>query len=439
MKKSYIFLFIIFIFIISCGNKVTVPNDGSIIYYDPNNTITKTYPYNLYDGITGTFVDAEGAFKKIAESANAIIYVEESYIDKGITKEGVTSFLREFENYLPREIEIYGEIPDFDGNGKVIFLMADLNTNATTTGLGGYFQGADLIYGKEGVPGEYLHVNLPVSDITLGIMMHELQHLINAYNNLMQGKSMDIWLNEALSESTSLIFSEPIAKEREDIFNKSTYYSFYTWNLAYSSTSGIVPVGGDGNILMSYASSSMFMKWLDSKTGGNQEIYKEIAHSPSAPTSEQRLMNVLSKHGFANDMDTVLLDWIADINNGVVPGIKPAAIDPTDPKFNINGKIPLLPKSLVVYSTADNPQITTSGKLLTRQLGQTGLSAVINTSVNQESYEGIAAAADVENLTIKKAANLNSSIKYQRFNLQDRGYFIDKVITEEDEKNIKKQ
>ncbi|MEI0558299.1 hypothetical protein [Brachyspira intermedia] len=442
MKKSYIFLFIIFIFIISCGNKVTAPSVSDITYYDPNEAIIKTYTYNIKDNKDQSMIAKEGAFKKIAESANAIIYVEESQIDKGITKAGVISFLREFENYLPREIEIYGEIPDFDGNGKVIFLMADLNTNATTSELGGYFQPSDLLYGKNGAAGEYLHVNLPVSDITLGIMMHELQHLINAYNNLMQGKSMDIWLNEALSESTSLIFSEPIAKEREDIFNKSTYYSFYTWNLAYSSTSGIVPVGGDGNILMSYASSSMFMKWLDSKTGGNQEIYKEIAHSPSAPTSEQRLMNVLSKHGFANDMDTVLLDWIADINNGVVPGIKPAAIDPTDPKFNINGKIPLLPKSLVVYSTADNPQITTSGRLETRPLGQTGLSVVINNSENQGQNLAVAVIADkanVEELTIKKAANLNSSIKYQRFNLQDRGYFIDKVITEEDEKNIKKQ
>ncbi|MEI0447336.1 hypothetical protein R4J03_09775 [Brachyspira intermedia] len=430
MKKSHIFLFIIFMFIISCGNKVTAPSVSDITYYDPNNTIIKTYTYNIKDNKDQSMIAKEGAFKKIAESANAIIYVEESQIDKGITKAGIISFLRKFENYLPREIEIYGQFPDIDGNGKVIFLMADLNTNVTTSGLGGYFQPSDLMNGKNGAPGEYLHVNLPVSDMTLGIMMHELQHLINAYNNLMQGKSMDIWLNEALSESTSLIFSEPIAKEREYIFNTSHYYSFYTWDLAYRSTSGIVPVGGDGNILMSYASSSMFMKWLDSKTGGKQEIYKEIAHSPSAPTSEQRLMNVLSKHGFANDMDTVLLDWIADINNGAVPGLKLSAIDPTDPKFNINGKIPLLPKSLVVYSTADNPQITTGGRLETRQLGQTELSVVINNSENQGQnwVAVIADKANVEELTIKKAANLNSSIKYQRFNLQDREYFIDKVI-----------
>ena len=438
MKKIYTFLFIIFMFIISCGNKVTSPNDGTITYYDPNNAIVKTYTYNINDAAIGGMVAAEGAFKKIAESANAIIYVEESQIDKGITKMDILSFLREFENYVPKEIEIYGEIPDFDGNGKVIFLMANLNTNATTSITGGYFNSADIIYGKAGVPGEYLHIHVPTSENTIGLMMHELQHLINFYNNAMKmGKEMDIWLNEALSESTSHIFSKPMAEQREYIFNTSTYYSFYTWNLAYSSTSGIVPVGGDGNILMSYASSSMFMKWLDIKTGGKQEIYKEIAHSDPSLTGEERLMNVLSKYNLGNDINEVLLNWIEAINNGDITGLKLSAIDPDDPKFNINGSIPLLPKSLVLYSTANNTQITTGGKLLTRDLGQTGLSAVINTSVNKTA--GIALAADVENLTIKKAANLNSSIKYQRFNLQDREYFIDKVITEEDEKNIKKQ
>ena len=49
MKKSHIFLFIIFMFIISCGNKVTAPSVSDITYYDPNEAIIKTYPYNLYD------------------------------------------------------------------------------------------------------------------------------------------------------------------------------------------------------------------------------------------------------------------------------------------------------------------------------------------------------------------------------------------------------
>ena len=88
MKKSHIFLFIIFMFIISCGNKVTAPSVSDITYYDPNNTIIKTYTYNIKDNKDQSMIAKEGAFKKIAESANAIIYVEESQIDKGITKAG---------------------------------------------------------------------------------------------------------------------------------------------------------------------------------------------------------------------------------------------------------------------------------------------------------------------------------------------------------------
>lgn len=422
MKKIYTFLFIIFMFIISCGNKVTSPNDGTITYYDPNNAIVKTYTYNINDAAIGGMVAAEGAFKKIAESANAIIYVEESQIDKGITKMDILSFLREFENYVPKEIEIYGEIPDFDGNGKVIFLMANLNTNATTSIMGGYFSSSDLIYGKAGVPGEYLHINVPTSESTIGLMMHELQHLINYYNNAMQGKAMDIWLNEALSESTSHMFSATLTDERKNLFINYPYYSFYSWYLMYTDRSFVFT---PNHVLISYASSSMFMKWLDSQTGGKQEIYKEIAHSDLSLTTEERLLNITSKYSLGSDMNTVLLNWIEGINNGDIQGLTIGAIDPTDKNFNQNGSIPLLPKSLVVYSTANNN--ISGDKLSTRQLGQTGLSVVINTSVNNQKV-GFANKEDVVNIAINKAANLNSSIKYQKSNLTDRVFHIDKVI-----------
>ncbi|WP_041177132.1 hypothetical protein [Brachyspira intermedia] len=422
MKKSYIFLFIIFMFIASCGNKVTAPSVSDITYYEPNNAIRKTYYYKINDGKTDAMIAVEGTFKKLAESANAIIYVEESQIDKGITKGDILSFLREFENYIPKEIEIYGEIPDFDGNGKVIFLMANLNTNITTSITGGYFSANDLIYGKSGVPGEYLHINVPTSESTIGLMMHELQHLINYYNNAMlKNKAMDIWLNESLSESTSHLFSSTLTDSRINFFINNPYYSFYSWYFMYTDWSFVFT---PGHVLLSYASSSMFMKWLDARTGGNFNIYKEIAHSDPSLTSEQRLLNITSKYGLGNDMDTVLLNWIEGVSKNEVQGLNIAPIDPTDKNFNQNGSIPLLPKSLVVYSTANNN--ISGNKLLTRQLGQTGLSVVINNSVNTTA--GLANKEDVVNLTIKKADNLNSSIKYQRANLTDELFYIDKVI-----------
>lgn len=322
---------------------------------------------------------------------------------------------------------LHGSPSDLDQNGKIIFLIASLNTNGAGA-IGGYFNSEDLIYGKDNVKGEYLHVDTDTSDenYIFGVMMHELQHLINYYNNAMlKNKAMDIWLNESLSESTSHLFSSTLTDSRINFFINNPYYSFYSWYFMYTDRSFVFT---PGHVLLSYASSSMFMKWLDARTGGNFNIYKEIAHSDPSLTSEQRLLNITSKYALGNDMDTVLLNWIEGVSKNEVQGLNIAPIDPTDKNFNQNGSIPLLPKSLVVYSTANNN--ISGNKLLTRQLGQTELSVVINNSENQGQnwVAVIADKANVEELTIKKAANLNSSIKYQRANLTDELFYIDKVI-----------
>ncbi|MBW5411079.1 hypothetical protein E6A50_11960, partial [Brachyspira hampsonii] len=153
--------------------------------------------------------------------------------------------------------------------------MASLNTNSKQGGLslGGYFSQRDLIVGKNGVRGEYLYVDA-FWDISLilGVMMHELQHLINYNVNVLNnGKEMDIWLNESLSESTSHIFSPSMVERRVAAFNKIAYYSFYSWHLKYTDNSNIF---ARNLSVASYANGSMFMKWLDTKTGGDQKIYK---------------------------------------------------------------------------------------------------------------------------------------------------------------------
>ena len=189
MKRNYIFLFIIFMFIASCGNKITGPSENidGIAYYDPSNAETKEYNFIRIDP-KGAYIDTRSMFKKLAVSKNAIIYLEEGHNE--ITKNTIISFVKKFEEYYPKEIEIYGNPSDLDLNGKIIFLMGNLNTNQTKEkpGIGGYFYGYDLIYGKDNVKGEYLHVDPSVADenYTLGIMMHELQHLINYYNNARQ-------------------------------------------------------------------------------------------------------------------------------------------------------------------------------------------------------------------------------------------------------------
>ncbi|MBW5411427.1 hypothetical protein E6A50_13790, partial [Brachyspira hampsonii] len=79
-------------------------------------------------------------------------------------------------------------------------------------------------------------------------------------------KEMDIWLDEALSESTSYLFSEYITKSREEDFVNTPYYSFYSWNMQLNNGNDIF---GSSGIFISYSSASIFMNWLNTKTGGN--------------------------------------------------------------------------------------------------------------------------------------------------------------------------
>ena len=56
-------------------------------------------------------------------------------------------------------------------------------------------------------------------------MLHEFQHLINAsVNQINGGKAMDLWLNEALSESTSVLFA---------IYGKNKMYLSHSYSILH--------------------------------------------------------------------------------------------------------------------------------------------------------------------------------------------------------------
>ncbi|PTY41413.1 hypothetical protein [Brachyspira hampsonii] len=430
MKNIYLFLLIVSIFIVSCANKITAPSESNgIIYYDYDTAETKKYSIMKNDNNTYTYITVKSTFRKLAESKNTIIYVEDG---QDITRDYIMNFINKFEEYYPKEVEIYGEPSDIDGNGKIIFLMASLNTNKKTNehSFGGYFAPSDLLYGKNGERGEYLHVDIEDSIYSVvGIMMHELQHLINYNMNAINGnKSMDIWLNEALSESTSHLFSKDIVKSRGEDFVETPYYSFYSWYMQSNNGNNIF---GEISFIISYSSASVFMNWLNNKTGGNYNIYKEIAHSSSSLTSEERLTGITSKYGLGDNMDDVMLNWIDGLSKGDLPGISISAINPSDPNISQNGSVPLLPKSVIVYNTSSIP---TDSKIKTIQLsgeGWNGFSAVVNTSENKKA--GYADEADIVRLNLPQVNGLSSSMKYKSLDLDLlKGYrFIDKVFSKD--------
>lgn len=416
MKNIYIFLFTIFMFIISCNKPTTSPTGISsevingITYYDPATAETKEYGFIKMDDITFNQFSVKSTFKKIAESENAILYLENG---QNKSKDDIIYFLTRFEENYPKEVELYGKPSDLDQNGKIIFLMASLNDNMQQghPSTGGYFNRLDLDPGKNGVKTEVLYVEVSwTTDQVIGTMMHELQHLINYNVNVFgKNKAMDIWLNEALSESTSHLFSQSMTAERKDMLNKTPYYSFYSWNFKYNTGGNIFDTKA---ILMSYASSSMFMMWLNNKTGGNYNIYKEIAHSDPSLTSEQRLLNITSKNGLGDNMDDLMLNWVDGLSKGEVEGVNIAAIDPNSQDVSINGNIALVPKALVVYDTAALQNIDKTKTIALNGQNWNGYSAIINTANN--ATVGVVDKANIIELNLLQAKNgLESSAKYK--------------------------
>ena len=212
MKKLlFICLSIFTVFIVSCGNKVTEPMEA-IVYYDVNNA--ETAKFNIYvftyDLNKPEIVKGE-EFKKIAESSHAIVYIQSG---QSVDMSNVKKFFSKFEENYDEEIRIYGEPISFPSinNDKVVFLIYNFFTK-TDLGGAGFSNPYDLYdnHAETINHGKYLYIHtkyLEKPDMVAATMFHEFQHLINASVNIIKGgKAMDLWLNEALSESTSVLFN----------------------------------------------------------------------------------------------------------------------------------------------------------------------------------------------------------------------------------------
>ena len=280
MKKLlFIYLSIFTVFILSCGNKVTEPMEA-IFYYDVNNTETDKFNIMTLNKEGKQVVVNDVEFKKIAESSHAIVYVQSG---QSFDMNNVRNLFTKFEADYDEELRIYGEPISFPtiNNDKLVFLIYAFYPESEGE-FAGFFNPSDFYDNKPDTlnKGKYMYINITTisnPDEIVGTMFHEFQHLINASVNIINDRrTMDLWLNEALSESTSVLFAPSIAYERSSAFILIPYYSFYSWN--------INEIYGDPNMIdLSYSSSSVFMKWILEK--GGKEAIENIAHSsPSLDT-----------------------------------------------------------------------------------------------------------------------------------------------------------
>lgn len=246
---------------------------------------------------------------KVEETANLIIYAESGY---SINYNYVIYVAKKFEDNYSKMINIYGNHTDVDKNGKIIILFQKINANISGNSIVmGYFLPNDLIYGDfNNAEILYMDINLLNKNHQLiaGTVLHEFQHLINFNVNYIQkGKDMSLWLNESLSESTSILFDSYMTRNRIEEFNNINYYCFYTWDLPFYP-----------NMFVNYPSASVFMNWLYQKNNRNESVFRNIAHS----SESEDYKKVLGAAGYGNNWEGLLINWIDGIKKGQVNGAK---------------------------------------------------------------------------------------------------------------------
>ena len=184
----------------------------------------------------------------------------------------------------------------------------------------------------------------------------------------------------------------------------------------------------------SYAPVSIFMKWLDTKTGNNQEIYKKIAFSTIAD-NEQRLLECVKELNpdLGSDMDTLLINWIKGIHNGDIKDIPApntpnisalaSASDKVYNEFIKNGQTQLLPRALIVCSEQDANKITDPN--IKRDTLPNGNYIILNTRKNASA--GYVSLSDIIPISLTRTAARNNNVS--ELTMFKKDYFTDIVIT----------
>ena len=324
-------------------------------------------------------------------SDNLAIYLQNG---KNISAYALNKLAQEFDCYYTSMTNIYGTHSDIDANGKIIILLMDINkTKGGSSQVLGYFNPSDM-HGNN--KGEILYMDISNAnnntDKAIGTIIHEFQHLIN-YSYVISGErnEMSSWLNEALSESTSILFNKTTAESRIEEFNKKNYYCFYTWNTSNISNNG------KNNTHVNYPSASVFMNWLYQKNGSNDSIFKTIASSKELGDYNKVLSAAKGISGYSvSSWDGLLLDWMSEI---VTNGSNWTTTN--KPTNNCaSGDVSLYPGAMIVCDSCSNSG--TSANIVTTNINNGKSKTII---LNKDTTLGKGATSVKVSVTSSQASS----------------------------------
>lgn len=317
--------------------------------------------------------------------------------------------------FYDAEIELFGEPPDVDNNGKIFILMMDIQDeyDPETGGnyVAGYFDPLDQY-----TSGQTSNASENVADIlyidthpgltnnfsqTITTVAHELQHLLHFGAD----PGEFAWLNEGMSEVTAHLFNL-----------QARPFSFYLDNPNRTLTRFEYD---DENVVADYAKVSLWTLYLYYRFG--TDFLKDLVRSPYQGISS--IDRVLQQYSAGITFTELYHDWvIANVGHNVLPA------NPATEKYRYNeNTLPAIGTDLTIsqFPAIDvNAQIKNLGMSVVRFFGGEDLSVQFS-APSELTVDGTLILSDGTSWDVVKNFDLGSSNPdFSLYNDYGTGWFI---------------
>ena len=273
----------------------------------------------IYEDITLSSPEMiEVAFRKVREEDGVAIYAEVAEIeDNNVSSTEVSKILAALlyetpsesidpgKGILINEIEIFGSLPNVNNDDKLMVLLTDIrddyDADDNPVYIAGYFDPRDQISNSgKGNFGDILYIDTYPGNIddeySLGIVAHELQHLI--HHGVDDNEST--WLDEGMSEFAMFILG--FGPRSSGTFLRNTNRSLTSFD----------------NSIADYAKVGLWTRYCYSQFG--MDFIKSVVQSSS--NSLESYYQVLSNREPGIDLETLMRNWFVAnlINNPDIDG-----------------------------------------------------------------------------------------------------------------------
>ncbi|MDO9548094.1 MAG: hypothetical protein Q7J65_03910, partial [Candidatus Marinimicrobia bacterium] len=298
----------------TCGFPLVSSKTGDVIIKSrlekPADGDTSFFIYEDITASTPTMIEV--SFNKLKEEGGIVVYaelseIEENHVSPYAADQIIDALLYKTpsgsidpnKGILANEIDIFGEIPDVDNNGKLLVLLTDIRDNydkeENPIYVAGYFDPRDQINNPgNGNFGDIMYIDTNpgkmYDEFSLGIVAHELQHLIHygVDNN------ESTWLNEGMSEFAMFILG----------FEARSYGTFLRDTNR--------PLTSFDNSIADYAKVGLWTLYCYKQFGLEfiKDVNKETANSLDS------YGRVLTSHGLIIDTNKLMRNWfVANLIN----------------------------------------------------------------------------------------------------------------------------